>query len=315
VNGLGSAPGFYISTASLASTFTSLSNSFAAAAIPLFENGLGSIYISTPGLVSTVIGLSNTYIMTPNLTSTVNGLGNFYISTPQLTSTINGIFVAQSNDARQTLTSMVAGLGQTYLSTLLFQSNIRLNILPAMNTMVATIAYSNTLNLSSNAYIYYTSPFTLTTTSNFYELGSNTSMIRAPTFILGSTIATTIRTIGYGSNYLYGDGSYMTVSSDCRLKEDIQPIPSVKALEQVTSMRGVYYKKIGDKNPYIGCIAQEVEEVFPQVITTHPSVEPKDLKSMKYEFLLAPLLESVKELANTHSTLKYFVEKKYGNIQ
>lgn len=313
--GLGSAPGSYISTASLTSTFTSLSNSFAAAAIPLFENGLGSIYISTPGLVSTVIGLSNTYIMSPNLTSTVNGLGNFYISTPNLTSTISGIFVAQSNEARQTLTSMVADLGQTYLSTLLIENIITLTGLQSMDTLVETIAYSNTLILSSNAYIYYTSPYTLTSASKFYELGSNISMITTPTFVMGSTIATTIRTIGYGSNYLYGDGSYMTVSSDSRLKEDIQPIPSVKALEQVTSMRGVYYKKIGDKNPYIGCIAQEVEEVFPQVITTHPSVEPKDLKSMKYEFLLAPLLESVKELANTHSTLKYFVEKKYGNIQ
>jgi hypothetical protein len=312
--GLGSAPGSYISTASLTSTITSLTTSFAAAAIPLFENTIGSLYISTSGLVSTVIGLSNTYIMNPQLTSTVNGLGNFYISTPQLTSTISAIFVAQSNEANQILTSTVAGLGQTYLSTLLIQNNIFLTSLPAMNTMVATIGYSNTFNLFSNGYIYYTSPFTLSTTSNFYER-LNTSIINMPTFVVGSTIATTIRTIGYGSNYLYGDGSYMTVSSDRRLKEDIQPIPSVKALEQVTSMRGVYYKKIGDKNPYIGCIAQEVEEVFPQVITTHPSVEPKDLKSMKYEFLLAPLLESVKELANTHSTLKYFVEKKYGNIQ
>jgi hypothetical protein len=170
------------------------------------------------------------------------------------------------------------------------------------------------VNLFSNGYIYYTSPFILSATSNFYE-GSNIIRIQAPTVVLGSTIATTVRTIGYGSNYLYGDGSYMTVSSDRTLKEDIQSIPSVKALEQVTSMRGVYYRKIGDTHPYIGCIAQEVEEVFPQVITTHPSVEPRDLKSMKYEFLLAPLLESVKELANTHSTLKYFVEKKYGNIQ
>ena len=140
-------------------------------------------------------------------------------------------------------------------------------------------------------------------------------MVNTPMYVVASTIATTIRTIGYGSNYLYGDGSYMTVGSDRILKQDISTIPSATALSQVTSLRGVYYSKIGDTKPYIGCIAQEVEDVFPQVITTHPSVEPKDLKSMKYEFLLAPLLESVKELANTHSTLKYFVEKKYRNIQ
>jgi hypothetical protein len=312
VEGLGSAG--YISSLSLTSTFTSLSNSFAKAAIILFENGLGATYISTPALVSTVIGLSNIYINTSNLISTVNNVGAFYISAPQLTSSITGIAVIQSNTTKQILTSTVAGLGQTYLSTLLFQSNITLTSLTAMNTMVGSIAYSNTVNLFSNGYIYYTSPFSLSATSNFYE-GSNITMVQSPMFVFGSTIATTVRTIGYGSNYLYGDGSYMTVSSDHRLKEDIAPIDSATALEQVTSLRGVYYKKIGDTKPYIGCIAQEVEAVFPQVITTHPSVEPKDLKSIKYEFLLAPLLESVKELIDTHSTLKYFVEKKYGNIQ
>jgi hypothetical protein len=313
-NGLGSLPGSYISTASIRSTFTSLSNSFATAALTLFENNLGSIYISTPGLVSTVVGLSSNYIQIPQLTSTVINLGGYYISTPNLTSTITGISVLHSNSTKNILTSTVGGLGQSYLSTLSFQSNIKLSNFQPLLTRVGTISYSNTVNLFSNAYIYYTSPNTLASTSNFYE-GTNISMINTPMYVIGSTIATTVRTIGYGSNYLYGDGSYMTVTSDRILKKDIEAIRSVEALEQVISMRGVYYTKIGDKHPYIGCIAQEVEALFPQVITTHPSVEPKDLKSMKYESLLAPLVESVKELANTHSTLKYLVEKKYGNIQ
>jgi hypothetical protein len=261
-----------------------------------------------------VIALSNTYNTIAQLISTVNNLGAYYISTPHVTSTITGIGVTQSNTARGIFTSTVAGLGQTYLSTPLFQSNIKLTSLAALNTAVGTIAYSNTVKLFSNGYIYYTALNTLSTTSNFYE-GTNITIVNTPMFVIASTIATTVRTIGYGSNYLYGDGSYMTVGSDRTLKEDIKPIDSATALDQVTSLRGVYYKKIGDINPYIGCIAQEVEAVFPQVITTHPSVEPRDLKSMKYEFLLAPLLESVKELLHTHSTLKYFVEKKYGNIQ
>jgi hypothetical protein len=136
-----------------------------------------------------------------------------------------------------------------------------------------------------------------------------------PIRVIASTIATTIRTIGYGSNFLYGDGSGLSIGSDRKLKQDIQPLSSALSLEQVLSLQGVSYTKRGDSHRYIGCIAQDVEEVFPEVITTHPSLEPKDLKSMKYEFLLAPLVESVKELIHMHSTVKYFVEKNHTNIQ
>jgi hypothetical protein len=180
---------------------------------------------------------------------------------------------------------------------------------------VTGIVYRPILNMYSNGYIYHAGASNLGTLSNFYE-GSNISIVDMPISVTFSTIVTgTVRTIGYGSNYIFGDGTYLTISSDRTLKEDIQVLSPARSLEQVLSLRGVHYKKKGDTNPYIGCIAQEVEPVFPEVITIHPSIEPKELRSMKYEFLLAPLVQSVKELLYTHSTLKYFVQKKYGNIQ
>ena len=311
VNGIGNG---YVSTASLTSTFTSLSNTHASALIKLFEAGVSPAYISTLDLTSTVAGISNIYITNSNLLSTVQGLGSFYISTPSVTSTITGLEVGQSNVVRTILQSTVGGLGQTYLSTLRIESVIAIAPSPDLSNVVATATYSNTFAMYPNGYIYYNGANTLAATSNFYE-ESNLSIINIPVKVVRSTIAGTVRTIGYDSNYLYGDGTYLTIDSDHRLKEDIHVLSSSTALEQVTSLQGVYYKKIGNPLPYIGCIAQEVESVFPQVITTHPSVEPKDLKSMKYEFLLAPLVESVKELVNIHSTLKYFVEKNHRNIQ
>jgi hypothetical protein len=312
VAGLGSTG--YISTASLTSTFTSLSNSHATALINLFEASVTPTYISTLDLVSTVVGISNIYIANTNLASTIAGLGSFYISTPSLTSTITGLGIRQSNAIDTILQSTVGGLGQTYLSTLRIESVIAMTPSTDLSNVVTNAAYSNIFAMYPNGYIYFNGANTLAATSNFYE-ESNLSIINMPVRVVSTTNAITVRTIGYGSNYLYGDGSYLTITSDRRLKEDVHLLSSSTALDQVTSLQGVYYKKIGNPLPYIGCIAQEVESVFPQVITTHPSVEPRDLKSMKYEFLLAPLVESVKELVNIHSTLKYFVEKNHRNIQ
>ena len=311
----------YISVASLTSTLTSYTNNYSLQAIQSFENNLGNTYISTGGIISTVTGLSNTYITRSNLTSSIAGLGRSYISTPSLTSTITGNATPLSNTTRSILQSTVAGLGQLYISTLLPLSFVKVANFPPFTNIAGTITWSNSRPLFPSGYVSVRPSTALTNTynllsnsSNFYDNNESTSILSIPMVVSLSTIAISVRTFGYGSNYLYGDGTYLTITSDSNAKHDIQPISSASALDQITSLRGVYYKKIGENQTYIGCIAQEVEPIFPEVITTHPSTEPKDLKSMKYETLLAPLVESVKELAYTHSTLKYFVQKKYKDL-
>ena len=64
------------------------------------------------------------------------------------------------------------------------------------------------------------------------------------------------------------------------------------------------YNKIGEERSYIGCIAQEVEEYFPEVVTTYPSVDPPNLKAMQYDMLAAPMVEAVKELTRRIRCLK-----------
>jgi trimeric autotransporter adhesin len=46
------------------------------------------------------------------------------------------------------------------------------------------------------------------------------------------------------------------------------------------------------KDEQIGVIAQEVEQVFPQVVTT----DSDGYKAVNYQGLVAPLIEAVKEL-------------------
>jgi len=295
-----------VSTGSMASTITSLTASYALSSITLFENNLSN-YISTSGLVSTVVGLSNIYASGSNLQSTFAGLSNIgYITSNNVASTITGLSIQQSN-ALPLLTSTVAGLGQIYFSTL----TQPLADSPALCNAVAYFGggYINTLAAVPNGYVYSDSD-TILKTTNFYETAKLSYSGQAIT-VTNTIFANIVRSIGFSATI--GSGQYFTISSDSNLKQDIVPLSPSESLDQVMSMRGVSYKMIGDSTPYIGCIAQEVEEVFPEVITTHTG--ESNLKAMKYEFLLAPLVESVKELSHIHSTLKYFVRKNQGNIQ
>lgn len=296
-----------VSTGSLASSITSLTANYALSTILLFENNLGSNYISTAGIISTVIGLSNIYVTPSNLNSTVAGLGRIYVSSGSMMSTIVGLSNQQSN-LLPLFTSTVRGLGQIYFSTLTMPIA---DSLPLCNTVAYYAGgYINTLATVPNGYLYRGIASGTLSNVNFYEL-SNLSFSRLPIATKRFISADIVRTIAYGS--ASGTPNNLTITSDSNLKQDIVPLSPSQSLDQVTSMRGVYYKMIGDPTPYIGCIAQEVEQVFPQVITTY--VGESNWKAMKYEFLLPPLVESVKELSHIHSTLKYFVQKNQGNIQ
>jgi len=78
--------------------------------------------------------------------------------------------------------------------------------------------------------------------------------------------------------------------SDINLKENIQPIGC--ALNKTAQIRGVTFdwKKCGA--PSIGVIAQELEQVFPEMVT----LEGDGYKTVKYDNMVAVLVEAVKEL-------------------
>ncbi|WP_409478174.1 tail fiber domain-containing protein [Pseudobdellovibrio sp. HCB154] len=87
-------------------------------------------------------------------------------------------------------------------------------------------------------------------------------------------------------------------SSDKRLKENIKPIEN--SVDKILQLRGVEFdwrKDVKaptkhDETHDIGVIAQEVEKVFPEAVTT-----PKTgYKSVAYSKLVAPLIEAVKSL-------------------
>lgn len=110
----------------------------------------------------------------------------------------------------------------------------------------------------------------------------------------------TVTVYGSATTCIIGAGTGATnCTSDLRLKKEIKPIPS--ALEKLALLRGVtfHWKDAKRSAPeHLGVIAQEVEAVFPQAVTTiSDSTLPNgEAKAVDYAVLVAPLIEAVKEL-------------------
>ncbi|QDK39002.1 tail fiber domain-containing protein [Bdellovibrio sp. NC01] len=112
-------------------------------------------------------------------------------------------------------------------------------------------------------------------------------------------------------------------ASDARLKKDVQLVPN--ALNKILQLRGVTFDWRHDVRPDLqfpqsrdmGVIAQEVEKVFPEAVTT----DSEGFKAVGYTKLIAPLIESTKELAgickmndSQIAQLKVTIEKQSRDI-
>ena len=108
---------------------------------------------------------------------------------------------------------------------------------------------------------------------------------------------------------IYSDGSFYQ-NSDRRTKENIVDVESM--LEKINSLKVKTYNRIGDvdKGHHIGLISQDVEEIFPHLVTTDKAKdavldEDGDIKEQATEErkalykigLIFPLIKAVQELS------------------
>ena len=93
----------------------------------------------------------------------------------------------------------------------------------------------------------------------------------------------------------------ITAFSDKTLKTDINTIND--ALGIVGKLRGVSYKWKENNEPSIGVIAQEVEQVIPEVVHTSEH-NGKEVKSVDYGKMVGVLIEAIKELKAEVEELK-----------
>ena len=96
-----------------------------------------------------------------------------------------------------------------------------------------------------------------------------------------------------------------TTASDSRLKTDISTIND--ALGTVGKLRGVSYKWLRNGQKDIGVIAQEVEEVVPEVVKTKTTLGldgEEEMKTVDYGKLVGVLINAINELKTEVEELK-----------
>ena len=107
-----------------------------------------------------------------------------------------------------------------------------------------------------------------------------------------------------GDFFTSGDVTAFSTLSDRNLKENIENIPN--ALEKVSKINGVTFNYIGSKESMTGVIAQEVQEVLPEVIyeTVDNTHEDGRALAVRYGNMVCLLIEAIKELTAEVEELK-----------
>jgi hypothetical protein len=97
--------------------------------------------------------------------------------------------------------------------------------------------------------------------------------------------------------------AYSTTISDARYKTNIQPIES--ALDKVNQMRGVSFDWTAVRSGReFGVIAQEIEQIAPEVVSEKELLNGDTMKTVSYTSLVPFLIESIKELTQQVNELK-----------
>jgi len=100
---------------------------------------------------------------------------------------------------------------------------------------------------------------------------------------------------------------YVESQSDEKLKTNIKTIDN--ALDKVCQLRGVEYDRVDIESHQIGVIAQEIEKLFPEVV----SENSEGTKSVAYGNLVGPLIEAIKELKGEITELRQELDILKGN--
>ncbi len=135
------------------------------------------------------------------------------------------------------------------------------------------------------------SPTGFFTTNNAFVIGNGTADARSDAFIVKFSGDTTI------NNDLTVTGD-IVVSSDARLKANIVSLGSTLAKLLLIDGKSYTMKKNGKQK--IGVLAQDIQKVFPELVTT----DDKDMLAVNYQGLVPVLINALKEQQSEIDELK-----------
>ena len=210
---------------------------------------------------------------------------------------------------------IASNAGITYGKLSLSNSITNADIVTSAGITYGKLSLSNSItnaDIATNAGISISK--LSTNTISGITLGSNLAALTFGTYLTGTSYnGSTAITIGINaatsgsSNIVARDGSGnftagtitatdFNSTSDLNLKENINTVEN--ALETISALRGVSFDwKDTGKGSY-GVIAQELEEILPDLVNTG------EVKSVNYNGLIGVLIEAVKELKKEIEELK-----------
>jgi Chaperone of endosialidase len=159
------------------------------------------------------------------------------------------------------------------------------------------------------------------TTNNdnqFYGMGINGGLLRFQVDAVASQYGFYAGTGAGASQYcfaIHGNGNFFapgtfTQLSDIRLKKNVAPLNL--SLEKLIQLNGYTYNwicKDRDQRQQIGLIAQEVQKLYPQLVTETKGDNDETTLGVNYIGLIPVMIESIKEQQKQIDELKLLVQK------
>ena len=180
---------------------------------------------------------------------------------------------------------------------LIFQNNATIE---GSNTLLTFGAGTDRLDFAVNTGIGTTTPY-----SALEVWGPNTASTSA--FAVVNSASTTEFTV-YDTGNAVLAGS-LQQNSDIRLKTNIQALDGSTSLAEIDNLNPVTFNWIDPEKsgvPQFGFIAQQVENVFPNLVaTTAPTaLTPDGTLSLNYIDLISPIIAAIQELDREITTLE-----------
>lgn len=211
---------------------------------------------------------------------------------------VNGVFSGTLTVTGVAALNNNTTVGGTFTSTgaATFSTTVTASFTPSNGSHLTNKTYVDTQDalklsltggtMSGNLNVQNTAPYVALLDTDGYNYGFRND---------GNVCGTWRFSASNWANYSDTSGNFVAVGnvtaySDARLKENVETIRDAVALTK--RMRGVFFDRIGTGEHGVGVIAQEMQEVLPQVV-----LDTDGNLSVAYGNIVGVLIEAIKELS------------------
>jgi len=239
---------------------------------------------------------------TTQAASTAYVINQVYAKGAATTATANRALISDSNGKVTAATTTATEIGYVNGVTSAIQTQLNAKAPTASPAFTGSWSGSGQLSLTGGTMYLYGHSADNNQAVLYMNIGGSRYIYNnGSTYIFASqgiTISGALAGATTGSFSSSVTATDFTISSDARKKQDITPIRN--ALGIVGELEGVRftYKASGKKS--VGFIAQEVEDVLPELVST----DEEGFKSVSYGQVVAVLVEAIKELKAEVDLLK-----------